>query len=75
MFLISNIMKQIVKNFPTLRKAQNFLQGLYSRYNYVRLSDFPKFSENGEYVFTVDWFLDFVRISFRMKYDCLTQMD
>lgn len=47
-------MKQIVKNFPTLRKAQNFLQGLYSRYNYVRLYDFPKFSENGEYVFTVD---------------------
>ncbi len=47
-------MKQITKNFPSLRKAQNYMENLYSRYNYVRLSDFPKFNESGKYVFTVD---------------------
>jgi len=47
-------MKQIAKNFPTMRKAQNYMEGLYRRYNYVRLSVFPRFSESGEYVFTVD---------------------
>lgn len=47
-------MKQISKNFTTLRKAQNYMESLYNRYNYVRLSVFPRFSESGEYVFTVD---------------------
>ena len=47
-------MKQISKNFSSLRKAQNFMESLYNRYNYVRLSVFPRFSESGEYVFTVD---------------------
>lgn len=47
-------MKQISKNFSSLRKAQSFMESLYRRYNYVRLSIFPKFSESGEYVFTVD---------------------
>ena len=47
-------MKQISKNFPTLKNAQNYMERLYSRYNYVRLSVFPRFSESGEYVFTVD---------------------
>jgi hypothetical protein len=47
-------MKQISKNFTTLKKAQRFMEYLYSRYNYVRLSVFPRFSESGEYVFTVD---------------------
>lgn len=47
-------MKQISKNFSSLRKAQKFMQSLYSRYSYVRLSVFPRFSESGEYVFTVD---------------------
>lgn len=47
-------MKQISKNFESMRKAQRFMEGLYNRYNYVRLSVFPRFSESGEYVFTVD---------------------
>lgn len=47
-------MKQISKNFSSLRKAQGFMESLYRRYNYVRLSVFPRFSESGEYVFTVD---------------------
>lgn len=47
-------MKQISKKFSTLRKAQKFMESLYNRYNYVRLSVFPRFSEDGEYVFTVE---------------------
>lgn len=47
-------MKQISKKFSTLRKAQKFMESLYNRYNYVRLSVFPRFSEDGEYIFTVD---------------------
>lgn len=47
-------MKQISKNFPTLGKAQKFMESLYRKYNYVRLSVFPRFSESGEYVFTVE---------------------
>ena len=47
-------MKQISKDFPTLGKAQKFMESLYRKYNYVRLSVFPRFSESGEYVFTVD---------------------
>ena len=47
-------MKQISKRFSTLRKAQSFMERLYLRYNYVRLSVFPRYSEDGEYVFTVD---------------------
>lgn len=47
-------MKQISKNFPSLSKAQKFMEYLYGKYNYVRLSVFPRFSESGEYVFTVD---------------------
>ena len=47
-------MRQISKNFSSLRKAQNFMESLYRRYNYVRLSVFPRFSESGEYVFTVE---------------------
>lgn len=47
-------MKQISKRFQTLRKAQRFMESLYLRYNYVRLSVFPRYSEDGEYVFTVD---------------------
>lgn len=46
-------MKQITKRFSTLRQAQGFLEGLYERYDWARLSDFPRFSESGEYVFTV----------------------
>lgn len=47
-------MKQISKNFASLKKAQNFMESLYLRYDYVRMSVFPRFSESGEYVFTVD---------------------
>ena len=47
-------MKQISKEFPTLKKAQRFIESLYNRYSYVRLSDWPRFSEKGVYVFTVD---------------------
>lgn len=47
-------MKQISKRFESLCKAQRFMENLYNRYNFVRLSDFPRFSENGVYVFTVD---------------------
>ena len=47
-------MKQISKKFSSLRKAQRFMESLYNRYNYVRLSVFPRFSEDGEYVFTVE---------------------
>ena len=47
-------MKQISKNFSSLGKAQKFMENLYIRYNYVRLSVFPRFSESGEYVFTVE---------------------
>lgn len=47
-------MKQISKKFSTLGKAQKFMESLYRKYNYVRLSVFPRFSESGEYVFTVE---------------------
>lgn len=47
-------MKQISKRFESLCKAQRFMESLYRKYNYVRLSVFPRFSESGEYVFTVD---------------------
>lgn len=47
-------MKQISKRFNTLKKAQAFQEGLCARYSYVRLSLFPRWSEEGEYVFTVD---------------------
>ena len=50
-------MKQISKDFPTLGKAQKFMESLYRKYNYVRLSVFPRFSESGEYVFTVEWIM------------------
>lgn len=47
-------MKQISKHFSTTRQAQRFLENLYSRYSWARLSKFPRFSESGEYVFTVE---------------------
>ena len=62
-------MKQISKNFASLKKAQNFMESLYLRYDYVRMSVFPRFSESGEYVFTVDWSFRFCLINFGRKYE------
>ena len=45
--------KTFAKNFKTLKAAENYLNSLYSKYNYAKLIDWPKFSENGLYVFTV----------------------
>lgn len=44
-------MNLIQKEFKTLKQAENFMNRLYSKYNSVELIQFPKFSENGIYIF------------------------
>lgn len=47
-------MKQITKHFDTLKKAANYRNRLYSKYNQVQLLSFPVISEKGIYVFLVN---------------------
>lgn len=43
----------IYKEYKTMKGAENYLNRLYNQYDYARLIDFPKESENGIYVFEV----------------------
>ncbi len=47
-------MKTITKHFDTLKKAENYRNRLYSKYDEVILLSFPVSSENGIYVFLVN---------------------
>ena len=47
-------MKQITKHFDTLKKAANYRNRLYSKYNQVQLLSFPVIGEKGIYVFLVN---------------------
>lgn len=46
-------MKRITKKYKTLKQAESYQNRLYNRYNTVRLVSFPRFSEEGEYVWEV----------------------
>jgi hypothetical protein len=48
-----NAMKRISKNFLTSVMAEMFQSKLYDKYNHVRLVQFPRSSEEGEYVWEV----------------------
>ena len=43
----------IYKEYKTMKAAEKYMNKLYSKYDHVRLVDFPKNSENGIYVFEV----------------------
>lgn len=45
-------MQQITKHFSTIRQAENYLQRLYDRYDYVKLISWP-YHEDGNYTFLV----------------------
>lgn len=45
--------KTIRKNFASLKDAENFLSKLYDKYDFVRVSDYPRFGESGNYIFKV----------------------
>ena len=47
-------MKTITKHFDTLKKASNYRNRLYSKYDEVKLLSFPVISEKGIYVFLVN---------------------
>ena len=46
-------MKTIIKNCTTLKQAERFQNGLYEKYNSVKLASAPMFSEAGRYVWQV----------------------
>jgi hypothetical protein len=46
-------MQKITKHFDSNRQAENYLQRLYDIYNYVRLINWPAFSQSGSYTFLV----------------------
>lgn len=48
-------MQKITKHFDSIRQAENYLQRLYDRFNYVRLIRFPGHSESGNYTFLVQY--------------------
>ncbi len=50
----TNRMKQITKHFDTLKKAANYRNRLYSKYDQVQLLSFPISGEKGIYVFLVN---------------------
>ena len=47
-------MKTITKHFDTLKKAANYRNRLYNKYDDVQLLSFPVSSEKGIYVFLVN---------------------
>ena len=47
-------MKTITKHFDSLKKAENYLNLLYDRYDSVQLVYFPVYSESGIYIFSVN---------------------
>lgn len=47
-------MKTITKHFDTLKKAANYRNRLYSKYDQVQLLSFPISGEKGIYVFLVN---------------------
>jgi hypothetical protein len=46
-------MKRIKKTYKTLKQAERYQNRLYNKYNSVQLVSFPRFSEDGEYVWEV----------------------
>jgi hypothetical protein len=46
-------MKRITKTYKTLKQAERYQNRLYNKYNSVQLVSFPRFSEDGEYVWEV----------------------
>jgi hypothetical protein len=46
-------MKRIKKIYKTMKQAESYQNRLYNRYESVRLVSFPRFSEDGEYVWEV----------------------
>lgn len=48
-----NFMKIITKNFKTLRRAAQYQDRLYERFDFVRLVTFPRFGEAGFYTWEV----------------------
>lgn len=46
-------MKTITKTYKTLKQAESYQNRLYNKYNTVRLVSFPRFSEEGVYVWQV----------------------
>ena len=47
-------MKTITKHFTSLKKAEDFQNLLYDKYDYVCLNQSPLFSESGTYVWEVE---------------------
>ena len=43
----------IEKYFSTIKQAEAYLNKLYSEFDYVKLTSFPAFSEEGYYTFSV----------------------
>ena len=46
-------MKRITKHFATLKKAEAYQNRLYNRYDHVRLVNWPRFTEEGNYEWEV----------------------
>jgi hypothetical protein len=46
-------MKTIVKHFDSLKKAEQYQDKLYDKYDHVRLVRWPSFSEAGDYAWEV----------------------
>jgi hypothetical protein len=46
-------MTQITRFFKTIKQAEKFQNSLYSKYYFVELVSFPRFSEEGRYTWEV----------------------
>lgn len=46
-------MIQIERFFKTIKQAEKFQNRLYSKYPYVQLVSFPRFSEEGQYIWDI----------------------
>lgn len=46
-------MKTIIRYFDTIKEAEEFQNDLYERYDYVKLTSAPRFSEEGYYTWEV----------------------
>jgi hypothetical protein len=47
-------MKTISKHFTSMKKAEEYQNQLYDKYDYVRLSRSPIFRETGTYVWEIE---------------------
>jgi hypothetical protein len=46
-------MKRIKKTYKTLAQAERYQNRLYGKYSSVQLVSFPRFSEDGQYIWEV----------------------